>query len=474
MANREALVLEFLERACLSYGRDDFPSKWRRAERILARFPEVGAANLFTAAVAGNADYVRHALVADPGLASTAGGPQDWQPLLFLCYGRVTTPNAAENALAMAQLLLDAGADPNAHFFFDGDQRYRFTALTGVMGQGELGQPEHVAAEQLARLLLEHGANANDSQGLYDTHLVGDDTRWLELLFGFGLNAKDVVNWDQEGRLLVFDYLLAQAASSGRPTRLRWLLAHGANPNARSSYTNKTCYELALLSGHPELAQMLVEHGAQAEPLTGVDAFVAAVREGDRTRATALLEGHPEYLTDVEPLLHAALEGDASGVRLLLELGMDANREGKHGHRALHNGCNHRGVVEALWQHGADPTARCFGGTPAGWSLHGQNLAMARLHAERGRSIFDAVATGHVTLVGELLRENPGCAQERSPSGGTPLHELPEDLASAEPIVRLLLEHGANPTARDASGKTAAMLLEERGRDSVADLLDSP
>jgi ankyrin repeat protein len=473
MASREALVLEFLERACLSYGHDDFPSKWRRAERILARFPETETANLFTAVVAGNVDYVRHALVAEPRLANTAGGPQDWQPLLFLCYGRVATPNAAESALAIGQLLLDAGADPNAHFLFDGDPRYRFTALTGVMGQGELGQPEHAAAEQLARLLLEHGADANDSQGLYDTHLVGDDTRWLELLFGFGLNAKDVVNWDPEGRLLVFDYLLAQAASSARPARLRWLLDHGANPNARSSYTNKTCYQLSLLSGHPELAELLVEHGAQAEPITGVDAFIAAVRGGERARATALLEGHPEYLTDIEPLLQAALEGDAPGVRLLLELGMDPNGEGKHGHRALHNGCNHRAVVEALWQHGADPTARCFGGTPAGWSLHGKNLEMARLHAERGRSIFDAVATGHVKLVDELLRENPARALERSPSGGTPLHELPEDLGAAEPIVRLLLEHGTNPTDRDTTGKTAAVLLEERGRDPIADLLDS-
>jgi uncharacterized protein len=179
---------------------------------------------------------------------------------------------------------------------FDGNAEYRFTALTGAMGQGELGQPEHPHAEALARLLLQHGADPNDGQGLYDTHLVGDDTRWLELLASFGLDAHGVANWQPQEEIRIFDYLLAQAATSGHAARARRLLEHGANPDARSTYTGKSSYQMALIRGHDDLAKLLQERGTRAEPLTGVDAFVAAVRRGDRKRALALLAAHPEYI----------------------------------------------------------------------------------------------------------------------------------------------------------------------------------
>lgn len=468
------LVDELLRRACLSYGNDDFPVKWQRAARILARFPELATVNLFTAAVSGEADYVRRALASAPKLATAKGGPQNWEPLLFVCYGRLPTEKAAANSLEIARLLLDAGADANAHFVFDGgDQAYRFTALTGAMGQGELGQPEHPHADALARLLLEHGADPNDSQGLYDTHLTGDSVRWLELLASYGLNRAHQVNWQPNAPLGLFDYLLAQAAATGQAERARWLLEHGANPNAESMYTGKSAYQMALLGAHGDVAELLVEHRALAEPLTGVDAFAAAARASHREAAVALLAGHPEYLLDVEPLLQAAGAGDAACVRLLLELGMNPNGEGKHGHRALNNGCNQRAVVEALWEHGADPGARCFGATPAQWSLHHGDAEMARLHAEHSRSVFDAVVTGHVELTRTLLAEEPARAKERAPNGNTPLHELPGDPATAEQLLNLLLEHGAERATTNGAGQTAAQLLEERGRDVVADLLDA-
>lgn len=467
------LIDEFLERACLSYGNDDFPVKWQRAARILARFPDIARTNIFTAAVAGEVEFVRDALAKEPELAKAQGGPQKWEPLLFVCYGRLPTEAAAAGSLEIARLLLEAGADPNAHFMFDGNEEYRFTALTGAMGDGELGQPAHPHAEALARLLLAHGAEPNDSQGLYDTHLKGDSVRWLDLLSQHGLNSAHRANWLPKNPIGIFDYLLAQAATTGQLRRARWLLEHGASPDAVSLYTGKTAHRMALINGHPEIAALLVEHGAHAEPLSGVDAFVAAARAGDPQAASELLTGHPEYLLDIEPLLQAALAGDAPAVKVLLELGMNPNGEGKHGHRPLNNGCKHRAVVEALWAHGADPGARCFGATPAAWALHDKDEAMARLHAERSRSIFDAVMTGHVELTRELLQQDPTRARERAPGGNTPLHELPGDPECAERLVALLLEHGADPAAVNDQGRTAAQTLESRGRDVVADLLES-
>jgi hypothetical protein len=63
--------------------------------------------------------------------------------------------------------------------------------LTGVFGEGELGpvrQPRHPHALALARLLLEAGADPNDGQALYNRMFEPDDDH-LELLFEFGLGA---------------------------------------------------------------------------------------------------------------------------------------------------------------------------------------------------------------------------------------------------------------------------------------------
>ena len=476
-AGGDALLDEFLNKACISYS-DDWPANWRRAERILARHPELARKNIYSAVVSGELERVRALLDAEPGLVNRKGGPRSWEPLLFLCYGRLPTERAAQQSLAIAQLLLERGADPNAHWLSPGgDSSYRFTALTGAMGQGELGQPEHPHAEALARLLLEAGADANDSQGLYDTCLQGDETRWLELLFEFGLGNR-TVNWTGEtsppekspGNL---SFLIAYAATTKQMARLKWLVDHGADPNARSSYTGKTCYESALLQGHADVAAWLVEHGANATPLEGLDAFVAATSRGDRQTAERLASEHPEYLADTQPLVRAAGHGNAEAVRILLELGMDPNRPGDHQYLALNNGSKHRAVSELLLAHGADPRGRTYGATAAGWALHGKNLEMARFQAEHSRLLLDAVMTGHVALARELLAADPESVKERSPSGSTPLHFLPEDADIAEQLMDLLLRHGADPQAKNDAGQTPAQALEANGRDEAADRLES-
>jgi uncharacterized protein len=459
---------EYLRQACLSYTDDDWPSKWRRAERLRERQPEIARSDVFTAAVSGELERVRELLRAQPALATTRGGPQLWPPLLFVCYGRVHNPAALE----IAQLLLDAGADANAHFKL-GD--CHFSALTGAIGQGELGQPEHPQAEALARLLLERGSKPDDAQALYNTHLEHDDPRWLEILFAYGLDAQARVDWLTRARKppKSFDYLVPQAAARGHVRRLRWLLDHGADPNARSTYTGKSCYHAALLSGQAEIAALLLEYGARAEPLEGRDAFIAACARNAAHDAERLLAGHPQYLKICEPLIDAAQNGKLEMAELLLRLGMDPNGLGVHGHRALHVSCQKRAMSELLLRHGADPRSRCFGGSVTGWARHAGDLASARYHAERSRSLLDAAVSGHVELARELLATDPGCVQERSPSGDTALHELPDELEQAQELIPLLLAHGADPHAKNQAGQTPAQKLEVRGLPEHADLLET-
>ncbi len=477
----EQRLATFLEHACIFTPPTDFVSKWRRAERIRARNPEVATASIHAAVVCGEVAHVRDQLEADASLVDARGGPQSWPPLLYACFGRLPNERAREGGLAIARLLLDAGADARAFFVTPDEWRLRFTALTGAMGQGEMGQPEHPQAEALARLLLERGADPNDGQGLYDTCLVGDETRWFDLLAEHGWSATDLVNWHADpadaeksgtpAGLRTFDFLAAHAAGQGQRRRLAWLLERGADPDATSMHDGKAAIVRARLNGDAESVALLRRHGAKDVALEGHDAFVAAVAAGDRAAAEQHVTAHPEYREIAHPLTEAARTGQREIVRLLLELGVDPNRENAHGHRALHQASGDRATAELLLEYGAHPRSRAFGGTPAQWACTGGDFAMGRFFADRSRSLLDACVSGHVALARELVDSDSGALSERTPDGRGPLHLLPADPEVAAPLIELLLDAGADPAEADANGVLPTAALEARGADEVADLL---
>jgi len=467
----EELVAELLRCGCLSYADDDVPDKWRRAARILERHPGLARTDIYTACLTGEVELARSLLAAEPALASTPGGPQSWPPLLFVCYGRIPHPPAADQAVATATALLDCGASPDTYVLLNG--RYRFSAVTGAIGRGEMRQPAHPRARELVLLLLARGANPNYSQALYNDMLEGDDDGWLRLLLAHGLTASDRINWESGTPLRLLDYLLGHAASKNHRRRAACLLEHGADPNVPDFYNRKSPYENALLAGNLEMADTLVRHGAAVTHLEGRDAFIAACARLDQEQARLLLAGHPEYLADVDPLIEAGERGRVDLVRLLVGLGMEADGVGSHGKRPLHvaAGSGSRETVELLLDHGADPMATVYGGTAAGWARHGGHLELARSIAERTRSPHDAALTGHVELLAELLASDASLAHRLDDHRNTPLHRLPDDLDRGRAMVEVLLRHGADPTARNQDGETAAELAEARGLDELADML---
>ncbi|HET6701234.1 MAG TPA: ankyrin repeat domain-containing protein [Gemmatimonadaceae bacterium] len=72
--------------------------------------------------------------------------------------------------------------------------------------------------------------------------------------------------------------------------------------------------------------------------------------------------------------------------------------------------------------------------------------AIDRRRAPTLASFFAACRAGDVAALGNLLSTEPGLVRERTPEGSTGLHLAVAHLDA----VRLLLEHGADPNARDA------------------------
>lgn len=385
-----ALPDEFLRLACLTYGAD-YRERVREAEALRSA---AATANVFTMAATGSADALRAALAANPALARAQGGPFQWDPLLYLCYARISAPG---RYLAAAELLLAHGADPNTGFLWDGLPS-PFTALTGAIGGGEDDQPPHPDGLALARLLLRAGANANDSQALYHQGLAGswsDDTAHLELLLEFGLGRGDGGPWQAKlGPALqtpaeLMRTELATAALRGGPRRAALLLAHGAEVDgigAHPAFGGRTPYELALLNGHTEVASLLAAAGARAR-LSDTESFIADCMKADpavRSASPALLA---QVRAEAPDLINRAAEyGNTEVVRLLVELGFDIDHLARTTplHAAVWN--DDLAMVQTLISLGADPSIPDaeHDATALGWAEYAENERMAAYLASLG------------------------------------------------------------------------------------------
>jgi ankyrin repeat protein len=194
----------FLRLACITYFDGDHPARRERARQLLAEKPHIAKANIYTAAAVGDVAAVAELLTKNADVRAK-GGPFDWEPLLYAAYSRLDSAAEEHSMLQVARLLIEHGADPNAGFLWDWGGQFPClcTALTGVLGlgetdvhrvQGPLYQPPHQYCFEFARLLLEAGADPNDNQGLYNRMQYPDDEH-LKLLFEYGLGKDQNGPW---------------------------------------------------------------------------------------------------------------------------------------------------------------------------------------------------------------------------------------------------------------------------------------
>lgn len=484
--SREERLRLFLEKSVHRYGTDpgtrkwgdyerDGPARGALAARLLGSHPELARENIHAAVVAHDLEAVRRFLERDPQLVLDRHPFDGWTPLLRLAYARLPIESVTHNAVAIATLLLDAGADP--HDILPG-YTGRFTLLTGVIGGGEAGQSPHPQAEALARLFMARGINPLDGQALYNTSLGADDTFWLDFLWAETEARGETAKWRQpveELPSLPLDYLLGNAVSEGHVRRAAWLLAHGADAHAVNAYSKEPVVKLAAIAGQQEIVDLLVQYGAAPPVLSDKEAFIAAACRGDLATLRNLAGAHPDYLRDPHAMMAAIHYHRTDAVALLLDLGMSPDLGDTQSYRALHYAADAGAVdiAELLITKGAeiDPFENRYGGSPLTHAVYFNHAEMIAFLAPLSRNFRGLCFAGAIDRVRELLLEDASRANREDRPGEPALFCLPDDEERAVELAELLLSFGADPSFRNPLGQTPAEAARRRGLDDAADLL---
>jgi hypothetical protein len=375
-----------------------------RAERLLALHPRLASATLHTALVLGDAAAVEDRLRNHPELAQQPGGPQNWEPLLYVCHTFMhkNDPARLEGLVTIARRLCALGANANGEYHWNWHPELPRTALWGALCA--------VAHLPLAEVLLDAGANPTDG---VTSHIAGGggDLAALELLHRHGLNVDGI-----PGGVPPLVHMMLWGDTPPGP---RWLLEHGADANlawgndgeaplhvaarrwdlamvellvehgadvSRRRADGATPHTLAELQGNPEIAAWLLAHGA-ADELSALERFIAACARADRRAADAMLAADPGLRSELRPehhvMLHRPAEsGNAAVLETMIACGFDANAKDNDRVTPLHRAAmgGHVDAVRVLLDRGADVRALdgMFAASPLVWAVEGRGSANRR------------------------------------------------------------------------------------------------
>jgi len=259
------------------------------------------------------------------------------------------------------------------------------------------------------------------------------------------------------------DTALMMAARTGKIDAIRVLIDARASVNAKETWGGTTPLMWAASERHADAARMLIAAGADVNARSH---YVAAANgrgfEG-RTPVSNRAEPTPEDFASgwLTPLMLAAREGDVELARILVDAGAEIDVAAGDGKTALalaiFNG-NYE-VASFLVSHEADVNkadARRF--TPLFWAVDRRNM-------ETAPNFPWMVTADSMPLIRQLLEAgaNPDALVDNTPRArmreGSPRIVFATALMRAAfagdlELVRLLLEWGADPTIISRDGET--------------------
>ena len=204
------------------------------------------------------------------------------------------------------------------------------------------------------------------------------------------------------------------------------LLEKGGNVNSYS-FSIQTPLHCAAISGHVDVAQLLLENNADIEA-----------------------QRYDGYFEDRTPLHLAAIYANQEVAKLLLSRGALVEACDKVAHRtplhyAARSGC--KDIVALILRQNTDINVRDTNGeTPLDYAAREGHQVVTRVLLEKGaktdsRNVWNATALHHAAKRGYMA------------------------------VIRSLLDHGANPRSKAFSGQTPLILALSAGHTEVASLL---
>jgi ankyrin repeat protein len=384
-----------------------------------------------------------------------------------------------DDGVYIARLLLERGGNVNTQ------TKDHWTALHAA---SYFGKPE------IVRTLLDQGANANvkNRQGKNSLDLVSrgeygseeDGVRVTQFLLerGVDVNASDRDHWTP----------LHSASYYGRPEIVRTLLDHGAEVNAEND-EREPPLNMVSRGKYPSqadgvrIAQLLLDRGADVNARLKGDwtplNWASYYGRPDLARVLvdhgALVNKKNNFLRtplhDVSRGEYESQEDGARIARILSERGADIKVEDKNGDTPLHfaSSFGRVEIARVLFDHGAIANVANYDGeTPLHVISRGKSdsqdaIRLLQLLIERGVDVnaldkdretplHTACCFGKLDIARELL-DRGATATAKNGRGETPLHVLSRGEYKSQDgfhIARLLLEHGADANAPDMDGDT--------------------
>ena len=294
-------------------------------------------------------------------------------------------------------------------------------------------------------LLLAHGASVDAANDYGVTPLalacINGGLQMVVRLLTAGADPDAVTSMGET--------VLMTCSRTGSVDAVIALLEHGASTiNATEKSRGQTALMWAVAQGYPAVAKVLIEHGANIHARTETRSLLVSLDGVIRSRNTGTVT-----LGGFTPLLFAARQGSVESAALLLDAGAEVDETTPDGASvlAVASLSGHYDLAAFLIERGADLNTAGAGYAPLHAAvLRGDQQLVKTLLAH------GADPNVRVTKATRVPRHTNWWVFPSFVTGGTP-YLLAAKWAEVE-IMRLLYDHGADPSVTTFDGTTALMM----------------